>query len=108
MGLENVCAVMQSKIDLLNLMSGDHIMEEITLPPLHVRVHLLFLKPTSVVQCLEMLRLHSDQCTEAELLQGNIEALHSIFVYKRYLLYKPGDPYSSPELTNKWKDGFHI
>lgn len=106
MGLQNVCAVMQSKIDLLNLMSGDHIMVEIALPPVHVRVHPLFLKPTSVVQCLEMLRLHSSQCTEAKLLWGNIEALHSIFVYRRYLLYKPGDPF--PELTNKWKDRFHI
>jgi hypothetical protein len=48
------------------------------------------------------------KCTEAGLLQGNIEALHSISVYKRYLLYNLGDPHSSPEVINKWKDRFHI
>lgn len=61
MVLKNVSAVVQSKIDLLNFTLSDHIMEEIALPPPDIRVQPLFLKPSLVIQCLEMLRPHSNQ-----------------------------------------------
>jgi hypothetical protein len=36
-------------------------MEAIALPPPDIRVQPLFFKPSSVIQCLEMIRPHSNQ-----------------------------------------------